>query len=70
MPFRTMAGGYVTSPSLDDRCGMAAILCAMEELQGQALPCSLSVLFSTQEELGSVAPRSVPIPLRRTLRWR
>lgn len=52
MPFRTMAGGYVTSPSLDDRCGMAAILCAMEELQGQALPCSLSVLFSTQEELG------------------
>ena len=52
MPFRIMAGGYVTSPSLDDRCGMAAILCAMEELQGQALPCSLSVLFSTQEELG------------------
>ena len=70
MPFRTMAGGYVTSPSLDDRCGMAAILCAMEELQGQALPCSLSVLFSTQEELGERGAKIGAYTIAPDMRWR
>lgn len=52
MPFRQLASERVTSPSLDDRCGMAAILMALQQVQGESLPCSVSVLFSTQEELG------------------
>ncbi len=50
--FHKLLGGRVTGSSLDDRCGMAAILLALEELQDETLPCSISILFSTQEELG------------------
>lgn len=52
MPLRELRGGRVAGASLDDRCGMAAILYAMELVQDESLPCSVSVLFSTQEELG------------------
>ena len=47
-----MPGGRFTSPAVDDRSGMAAILCALSELQGEALPCRVTVLFSAQEEVG------------------
>lgn len=52
MPLQTLQNGRVTGASLDDRCGMAAILYALQLVQGEELPCSVSVLFSTQEELG------------------
>lgn len=51
-PFHTLQNGRVTGASLDDRCGMAAILLALEAVWGETLPCSVSVLFSTQEEVG------------------
>ncbi|NLK71285.1 MAG: M42 family metallopeptidase [Clostridiales bacterium] len=49
---KELIGGRVTGKSLDDRCGVVAILCALEQLQGEELPCSLSVVFSAQEEVG------------------
>lgn len=52
MPLQRLENGCVTGASLDDRCGMAAILYALEQLQGQDLSCTISVLFSTQEEVG------------------
>ena len=52
MPVRVLLNDRVTGASLDDRCGMASILYALELLQGKTLPCTLSVLFSTQEEVG------------------
>lgn len=52
MPLRVLEHGRVAGCSLDDRCGMAAILYALELVQGEELPCSVSVLFSTQEETG------------------
>jgi endoglucanase len=42
----------MTAPALDDRCGVAAILCALDLLRDEVLPCRVTVLFSTQEEVG------------------
>lgn len=42
----------VTSKALDDRAGVVAILNALEMLKGKELPYRLSVLFSSQEEVG------------------
>lgn len=49
---KALLGDRISGAALDDRCGVAAILRMLELLQGQTLPCSVSVLFSTQEELG------------------
>lgn len=40
----------ITGPALDDRCGVAAVIFALENLSDYN--CSFSVVFSTQEELG------------------
>ncbi len=47
-----MLGGRFTSPALDDRCGVAAILSALHSVKDEELPCRVTVLFSTQEEVG------------------
>lgn len=52
LPIQELKNGRITGASLDDRCGMAAILYALELVQGKMLPCTVSVLFSTQEEVG------------------
>lgn len=49
--FLTLQGGRVSSRALDDRAGVAAILYALSLLEEEP-PCSLSVLFSSQEEVG------------------
>lgn len=52
MPLRFLENGRVTGRCLDDRCGMSAILYALSLVQGEELPCTCTVLFSTQEETG------------------
>lgn len=47
-----MLGDRFTAPALDDRCGVAAILCALHKVKDEALPCRVTVMFSTQEEVG------------------
>jgi endoglucanase len=49
---QTLPGGYNTAPALDDRCGIAAILCALDLLQNEEIPCRVTVQFSTEEEVG------------------
>ncbi len=51
-PFMELQGDCIAARSMDDRCGVAAILYALELLKGKELPCNLSVLFSVQEETG------------------
>lgn len=51
-PFMELCGDRIAARSMDDRCGAAAILYALDQLQGKELPCRLSVLFSAQEETG------------------
>ena len=47
-----MLGDRITGAALDDRCGVAAILYALDLLKNKAVNCSYTVLFSTQEEVG------------------
>jgi len=50
--YSRLAGNRVSSPSIDDRAGVAAILRCLEILEGKELDCKLSVCFSVQEETG------------------
>ena len=52
--FAQLENGRVTSRSLDDRAGAAAILHALELLKDKPLACSLTVVFSSQEETGGL----------------
>lgn len=45
-------GSRFLGTALDDRCGAAAILYALSLLEGEEISCKVSVLFSTQEEVG------------------
>lgn len=47
-----------TSPSLDDRSGMAAILYALDEIKNQKLDCKVSVLFSNREEVNGCGAKT------------
>lgn len=47
-----LLGDRITGAALDDRCGAAALIRTAELLSGEELPCNLTLLFSTQEELG------------------
>lgn len=49
---RTLLGSRITAPSLDDRCGVAAILRSLELLEGSECAYNVVVIFSTQEEVG------------------
>lgn len=49
---RSLIGSRITSGALDDRCGAAAILYALELLYGYTAAYNVTVIFSVQEELG------------------
>ncbi|MBO4877698.1 MAG: M20/M25/M40 family metallo-hydrolase [Ruminococcus sp.] len=48
----SLAGERLTGGALDDRCGMAAILYALDLLKGCPTKYDVAVIFSAQEELG------------------
>ncbi|MGI6264133.1 MAG: M20/M25/M40 family metallo-hydrolase [Acutalibacteraceae bacterium] len=48
----------VAGTSLDDRAGMAAVLFAVDALQGESLDADIAVCFAVQEELGTRAAGS------------
>lgn len=47
-----LLGTRLCSGALDNRCGMAAMLLALEKLEGKTLDGDVYTLFSTQEEVG------------------
>lgn len=47
-----LCGDRITGAALDDRCGVAAVLRAVELLKDECPDCSYTVLFSAQEEIG------------------
>lgn len=47
-----LQGSLVTSKALDDRSGVAAVLCALDKLKGVQTKYNLAVLFAAQEETG------------------
>ena len=50
--FLHLAGDKIASPALDDRCGMAAILYALDILKEKGCNRKITVAFSTREEVG------------------
>ena len=49
---RDLIGSRMTGGALDDRCGVASILYALELLKGADLAYNVTVVFSVQEEVG------------------
>lgn len=49
---QNLAGSRITGGALDDRCGAAAILYALELLKNRETAYNVTVIFSAQEELG------------------
>lgn len=54
---KELLGGRICGSALDDRCGIAAIIAAVDKLSKEEsdfskLPFSVTVMFSSQEELG------------------
>lgn len=50
--FNRMLGNRISSPSVDDRAGVASILRCLQLLEGKECPCKITVSFSVQEETG------------------
>ena len=59
--FTQLLGNQISSNCLDDRAGVASIILALEELK--KLPIKVTVLFSTQEELGTRGAKIGPYGL-------
>ena len=53
-----LAGEKFTSPALDDRSGIAAILYALSLVKKNTLPCEVSVLFSHREEVNGCGAKT------------
>jgi len=64
--FSSIGEGYVSSPALDDRAGCACILKALEALKGRELPCGLTAVFSTREEVGGGGAGTAAFAVRPT----
>ena len=50
--FKELLENRVTGLALDDRCGVASVIYALDELKDSSLDCNVTILFSSQEELG------------------
>ncbi len=50
--FEELLESRVTGLALDDRCGVASVIYALDELKDSSLDCNVTILFSSQEELG------------------
>lgn len=50
--FEPLLNGKYAGTAFDDRCAITAILYALDKIDIDELKCSVSILFSTQEELG------------------
>ncbi len=50
--YSELLGSRVSSPSIDDRAGVAVVLRCLELIKDKELNCKISVLFSVQEETG------------------
>ena len=62
-----MQDHLVTSKALDDRCGVAAILLALDKLKDKTTEYNLCVLFAAQEETGERGAKTGAYKLSRDL---
>ena len=57
-PARQLLGTRVSSKALDNRAGCAVLLRAAQLLQGETLPCSVTLAFCSQEETGGTGAKT------------
>ncbi len=62
----TLCGGQIVSQALDDRVSCAAILRTLALAPKKDIPCGLSVLFSTREEVGGQGAATGAFSIRPT----
>lgn len=62
MPQR-LIGGRVTAQALDNRAGVAVLICCARMLKDAAIPARVTFLFSTQEEISSVGAKTAAFSL-------
>lgn len=60
---RSLLGTRITSPSLDDRVGCAAVIRTAQLLQGEDLAWEIFVLLSSREEVGGQGARTAAYTL-------
>ncbi|MFQ8599833.1 MAG: M28 family peptidase [Oscillospiraceae bacterium] len=66
-----LPGGQITAKALDDRAGVAALLACAQRLSEEKLSCGLTILCSTQEEVGARGAKAAAwrSPPRRASPW-
>lgn len=62
--FRELCGSRVSSPAIDDRSGVCAILAALEMLKDKTPGYDLAVCFSAQEETGERGVKQAAFRIR------
>ena len=65
-PFQTLIGKKISSPSLDDRAGVAVLVRCAELLSQKPLSCCLSLVCSVQEETGGSGAKTASYSLNPT----
>ncbi len=58
-----LLGNRITAPALDNRAGVAVLICCARLLKGKEIPARVTFLFSTQEEINSVGAKTAAFPL-------
>jgi endoglucanase len=58
MPFKSLQSDFIASSAFDDRCSMAAILYGLSLLDGKNINPKVTVMFSSQEELGELGAKT------------
>lgn len=54
----TLLGNRIASPALDDRCGAAALILAVEAVHDKLKNCKVMIQLSSQEEVGGSGARA------------
>lgn len=65
-PSRPLLGDQVSGKAIDDRAGCVSLLCALEYLKDTQPTCSLSVLFSSMEEVGGQGAKTAAFQVNPT----
>lgn len=61
--FTQLLGQRISSPALDNRAGVAALIRCVQLLSGKELPCRLTILCSVQEETGGAGAKTAAYTL-------
>ncbi len=62
--FRELAGTRISSPALDDRSGVCAVLAALDMMKGRELKYNVAVCFAVREETGCLGAKTAAFRIK------